>query len=349
MTEKLDPSMLLQLLKQAPESFALSDILELINKPTLKLSPPSDRTIRRWLNELSEQGLLIKTGSRKGTRYSLAAHQTTPNMLQFLQGLDTDIQLSTLKQIRNLWTHTSTALEGNTLSLGDTKFILDEGLTISGKPLKEHQEIYGHASAIELIYQNLNQAFTAESCFQLHLAIQTDRVTDIYKPNGAWKVEMNGTYAVNKKNQQVFIEYAHPLHTEKLMALFIEELNSLCKQTLNLKDGIKAYAKIHMGFVHIHPFWDGNGRLARLIANIPLLKSGLPPIVISQDERQQYIKILADYQLKVGQLTPDSGVWPKTKLLTDFEQFCDRSHKETRELIEGAKKLQEQRNKGTKE
>ncbi|WP_231875471.1 hypothetical protein, partial [Oleiphilus sp. HI0086] len=56
--------------------------------------------------------------------------------------------------------------------------------------------------------------------------------------------------------------------------------------------------------------------------------------------------ILADYQLKVGQLTTNSGVWPKTKLLADFEQFCDRSRTETRELIEGAKKLQEQRNKG---
>ena len=57
-------------------------------------------------------------------------------MFKFLNGLDRDIQQTLLHQIRDLWTHTSTALEGNTLTLGDTKFVLDEGLTVSGKPIK---------------------------------------------------------------------------------------------------------------------------------------------------------------------------------------------------------------------
>jgi Fic family protein len=59
----------------------------------------------------------------------------------FLQGLDKDIQSSLLNQLRYLWTHTSTSLEGNTLSLGETKFVIEEGLTISGKSLKDHQEV----------------------------------------------------------------------------------------------------------------------------------------------------------------------------------------------------------------
>jgi Fic family protein len=73
-------------------------------------------------------------------------------MFDFLQNLDNDIHDALLAQLRNLWTHTSTAIEGNTLTLGETAFVLEEGLTISGKPLKDHEEVVGHARAIELVY-----------------------------------------------------------------------------------------------------------------------------------------------------------------------------------------------------
>jgi len=56
---------------------------------------------------------------------------------QALRGLDRDIGQSLSSQIRDLWTHTSTALEGNTLTLGETRFVIEEGLTVSGKPLKD--------------------------------------------------------------------------------------------------------------------------------------------------------------------------------------------------------------------
>ncbi len=71
-------------------------------------------------------------------------------MLYFLENLDKDLQTALIIQLRNLWTHTSTAIEGNTLTLGETAFVLEEGLTISGKPLKDHEEVVGHARAIDL-------------------------------------------------------------------------------------------------------------------------------------------------------------------------------------------------------
>jgi len=337
MSDKLTKNILLEKLKTIHQPFSLSVIRS-------HLEPlPSDRTLRRWLNDFVEQGTLTRSGQNKGTRYKLPSPYSKH---QFLIGLDADIQKTVLNQIRNLWTHHSTALEGNTLSLGDTQFILDGGLTISGKPLKEHQEIYGHASAIELVYQILNRTISENDLFQLHLAVQTEKVTDIYKPNGSWKVEINGTYAVDEHSQQVFIEYANPLHVQKLMRQLIDELNTLCSHTLSHSEGVKAYAKIHLGFVHIHPFWDGNGRLARLIANIPLLKSGLPPIVIQQKDRQTYLKTLARYQIKLGQLTPVSGVWPDIRELLDFEKFCDNSYSETLTIIEKAQDIQKSRING---
>ena len=92
-----------------------------------------------------------------------------------------------------------------------------------------------------------------------------------------------------------------------------------------------------IGIAHIHPFFDGIGRIARLVSNILLLKSGLPPAIIEKSRRREYIECLADYQLKVGQLTNKTGVWPVEKYLDDFETFCEQSYKATLNLINKAK------------
>ncbi len=131
-------------------------------------------------------------------------------MFDFLQDLDNDIRDALLIQLRNLWTHTSTAIEGNTLTLGETAFVLEEGLTISGKPLKDHEEVVGHARAIDLIYDLIGREsnLTEKDLFDLHKAVQTERIIDVYKPAGAWKVEHNSTVIISGDRQIVF-EYAH--------------------------------------------------------------------------------------------------------------------------------------------
>ena len=80
-------------------------------------------------------------------------------MFDFIKDLDNDIREALLVQLRNLWTHTSTAIEGNTLTLGETAFVLEEGLTISGKPLKDHEEVVGHDKAIDIVYDFISSYF----------------------------------------------------------------------------------------------------------------------------------------------------------------------------------------------
>jgi Fic family protein len=99
--------------------------------------------------------------------------------LKVLAGLDPDIRAALMAQVRDLWTHGSTALEGNTLTLGETKFVIEEGLTVGGKPLKDHQEVVGHARAIEQIYAWTEEPVTLDRLFDLHRAVQTAEVTDI--------------------------------------------------------------------------------------------------------------------------------------------------------------------------
>jgi len=169
--------------------------------------------------------------------------------------------------------------------------------------------------------------------FALHRAVQTEHLDDIYKPIGAWKVEANGTHVVGSDNRQSFIEYALPLFVPKLMAEVLDIINATRVDEVSLDNAAAIYAKIHMGIAHIHPFYDGNGRVARLLANIPLLKSGLPPLAIPQEHRRTYIETLSKYQMSIGELTSTSGVWPYPEQLREFEVFCGTCYEGTRELV----------------
>lgn len=298
----------------------------------------SERTLRRWLTDWEAQDLILRSGNKRSTHYQFIPQDNLPK-LAFLQDIPKHRRKDLIAQIRDVWTHSSSALEGNTFTLSDTAILLEQGLTISGKPIKEHQEILGHARAIELIYQFIDQEQPIDKPFicELHKAVQTEQVLDIYKPMGDWKVEPNGTNAVDENEHPVYIEYAHPVDVDKLMKVFMEEMNQLKPQNITLENAPSIYAKLHIGFVHIHPFWDGNGRLARLLANIPLLKAGLPPLMIDQTQRIDYIKTIADYQIKTGKLNSKTGVWPKTANYKQFENFCQACYQTTQELINAAK------------
>ena len=293
----------------------------------------SDRTVRRWLNEASSQGKLTVQGEKRTTTYLPTPEGREKTLFKFLEGKTKSRQEETLKLLRDFWTHHSTALEGNTLTLGDTQFILDEGLTISGKPIKEHQEIIGHASAISLIYKMIDAGVSKQSFFDLHKAVQSEIIHDIEKPYGAWKVEPNGTRVIGDNDKPVYLEYAHPRDVNSLMNLVVAFINS-STQSESVEEAVNAYVKIHIAVAHIHPFWDGNGRIARLIANIPLLRAGLPPIVIPSEKRREYIQLLSRYELITGKLTPGSGLWPNEALLNDFEVFCHQCYQQTVDIID---------------
>lgn len=263
-------------------------------------------------------------------------------MIKFLKNLDEDIRKSLVAQIRNLWTHSSTAIEGNTLTLGETAFVIEEGLTVSGKPLKDHQEVVGHARAIDLIYGMLekNTPITEEDLFDLHRSIQTAIIIDIYKPIGGWKKEPNGTTMV-QGDKQIFFEYSNPLDVPVLMKQWLKLLNkTLSTSELNPEDAANAYADLHISFVHIHPFFDGNGRMARLISNLPVLKSGYPPILIPKTKRKDYIPLLSDYELATGPLSPKDPLIHMKHELFQFRSFCASVWAETHHLVQEARNHQ---------
>jgi len=238
-------------------------------------------------------------------------------------------------------------LEGNSLTLGETDFILQEGLTIQGKPLKDHNEVYGHAKAIERIYGLLNTTATIDKrdLFQLHETVLTERIMDIDQPVGQWKVQSNYTIYVNDNNKHVWCEYPTPRHVDALMHQWLERLNAYVTSAFDHHAAAKAYADLHLSFVTIHPFFDGNGRMARLLANLPVLNAGLPPIVVPQEDRYRYKRCLSDYQNTVDNLPDlsDLSQLPDNPQNQQFTDLCQIYWTQTIELLDQANAMQNKR------
>lgn len=266
--------------------------------------------------------------------------------MDFLKNLDKDLQKALITQLRNLWTHTSTAIEGNTLTLGETAFVLEEGLTISGKPLKDHEEVVGHARAIDLVYGLLDQEtpFDKEALFCLHKAVQTHVIIDIYKTVGGWKKEPNSTVGVVNEKQVVF-EYATPKDVPPLMEQWFKLYHKLMASAVSgdKEKALQAYVALHVSFVRIHPFFDGNGRMARLVANLPVLKAGLPPIIVPREQRKAYIDALSQYHYAVGQIEKRGELLPKTEAINAITIFCEQAWETSMELVDEIHKRQQDR------
>ena len=125
----------------------------------------------------------------------------------------------------------------------------------------------------------------------------------------------------------------------RLMQDWLALFQNTCKEK-----ALTAYVWLHVSFVRIHPFWNGNGRMARLIANVPVIKAGFPPIIVLKGRRQEYIEALSEHHLAVGTITARSELLPEGDKLDRFKQFCSESWSESIKLVDEAHKKQGKRN-----
>ncbi len=178
-------------------------------------------------------------------------------------------------------TYNSNAIEGNSLSLSETKLVLEEGLTIGGKTMKEHLEATNHSKAIDFVESLVgNKKIEENDVLNLH-AIILDRIdpenAGFYRRSG---VRISGTDYV-------------PLNAAKVP----EMMKEIYKLLNSRGEPLDIAAKIHHRFVDIHPFIDGNGRTARLLMNLYLMRNGYPPIIIQKVERKKYIRSIMEDRL----------------------------------------------------
>ena len=187
------------------------------------------------------------------------------------------------------WTYNSNAIEGNTLTINETKVVL-EGITVGGRTLREHLEVINHRDAIRYV-EEVVQKEEPFSQWQIknlhHLVLKgiNDKYVDVYR------------------DQQVFISGA--THTPPAPFKIQEQMNALItwyETEAQQLHPITRGAMLHVIFVGIHPFIDGNGRTSRLLLNLELMKNGYPPIVIKVENRLAYDNaldkshVMKDYQ-----------------------------------------------------
>lgn len=214
-------------------------------------------------------------------------------------------------------------------------------MTVAGKPLRDHEEVVGHARAIELVYALLDRAVvTEQDLFDLHKSVMTDTVIDTMSPVGAYKREPNSTNAIAPNGRQVVIEFPSADRTPALMTKWLERFNALAPT--DRSNALQAYVVTHLEFVSIHPLCDGNGRLARLIANLPVLRAGFPPLVVPTERRMEYLRAIAAYQLSIPDY-PYGDQLPANPRQDAFAALCLDFRRETWLHVEEAQRLQRAR------
>jgi Fic family protein len=182
-------------------------------------------------------------------------------------------------------TYTSNALEGNTLTRQETAVVVEKGLTIGGKSLVEHLEATNHAAALDKVVQ-IAQSATADITEHTILDLHSTILHGIDDANaGRYRsiaVRISGSIVV----------LPNPLKVPTLMADFVKEMG-----TRSDLHPVELAAEAHYQLVTIHPFIDGNGRTARLLMNLLLIKKGYPPALIRKRDRVPYLKALEKAQL----------------------------------------------------
>jgi len=200
------------------------------------------------------------------------------------------------------WTYNSNSIEGNTLTLRETQMVLQEGVTVKGKSLKEHFEAKNHETAIHKLYKFVHKDYVLKTndLLELHALVLRSIEDD---------------YAGRLRNAGVRISGANSvppnaIHVSDYLDSLVDYINTN-PQGLN---PIELAAVFHHKFVWIHPFFDGNGRTVRLAMNLLIMRHGFPPAIILTNDRVKYYAALNQ---------ANSGNYSKLMLL--MSQSAERS------------------------
>jgi Fic family protein len=180
-------------------------------------------------------------------------------------------------------TYTSNAIEGNTLSRSETAIVLEKGITIGGKPLKDHLEALGHRDALVFVR---TLAAAGEKVREIDIRQIHRLIVSRVDPEDA------GRYSTHQRTIAGSpLVLPSPAEIPPLMGDFAAWLATA-------PAGPETAFEAHARLVAIHPFSDGNGRSARLLMNLLLMQAGCPPVVIGPEHRAAYIDALQALQLK---------------------------------------------------
>lgn len=196
------------------------------------------------------------------------------------------------------YAHNSTAIEGNTLTLIQTKAIIEDGLSVGGKMLREIYEVANHAKAFAYV----------QKCVAEGKMLDENTVKDIHALLME-NIQFGGVY----RNVEVRITGAG--HKPPVPSEMYRQVKNFFADLPNKTDlnAIELAAWTHAEFVRIHPFTDGNGRTSRMIMNYQLMSNGFLPVSISKEYRLEYFEVLETY-------ATDSDLVPFAEMIAELER-----------------------------
>lgn len=205
-----------------------------------------------------------------------------------------------MQKLRLDWNYHSNAIEGNQLDYGETVAFLMHGITAKGKTLKDHLDIKGHNEAIHLLLSIVKEArgFSEVDIRTLHKMIlvepyESNAITAEGLPTkkqillGEYKKMPNSVKTRTGEMHYYASPEETPIKMSELMAWYNEAKENVAVHPLILA------AVFHHEFVAIHPFDDGNGRMARILMNLILLQKNFPVVVVKKDDRNNYYSVLS--------------------------------------------------------
>lgn len=179
-------------------------------------------------------------------------------------------------------TYNSNAIEGNRLTLKETYLVINEGITVKGRSLKDHLEAKNHNEAIHYLYDLIEHNKRQTVSERLIRSLQQLVIKDI-------EDQESGQY--RKGNVMITGSSHRPPESYEVPTL-MEDLVSWVRKNQNKMHPVELAALAHHKLVNIHPFSDGNGRAARLFMNLILMQKGYPMVIILKNDRQKYYRAL---------------------------------------------------------
>jgi len=203
--------------------------------------------------------------------------------LNKLRPLPTSAVKKLQKQFQIEMTYNSNGIEGNSLTLKETFLVINEGITVKGKPLKDHLEAKNHYEALEylsdLVEKGKKHTISEQFIRNLHQLIMQ---------------ETDKNWAGKYRNSNIIIGGADHTPPDVIdVPIEMEKLMKWLKQNRRKLHIIELAALFHHKLVYIHPFFDGNGRTARLAMNLFLMQAGYPLVIILKNDRKKYYRVLS--------------------------------------------------------
>jgi Fic family protein len=216
-----------------------------------------------------------------------------------LRPIDREQEQRILQKFRLDWNYHSNAIEGNTLTYGETRAFLLHGITAQGKPFRDYLDIKGHRDALEYLEQFVQEGhiLTEADIRELHKVLLVEPYEMPAITAEGWPTKRRiaiGQYKTASNSVRTSTGemhyYAAPHETPALMGDLMQWYRTAWEKR-QLHPLLLA-ATFHLRFVAIHPFDDGNGRMARLLMNLVLMQAGYVPVIIHTESKNEYLLAL---------------------------------------------------------